>query len=129
MEFPDNIQALGNAAQTFVMLHGATLAEDVRDRVIAALGAPSPVDRIVKTGEALYAARADLNEAGKMLVGQLISFAAMNGWHGLAEDNRGGKIVMAMRRDLGEAAPAGGSWPEPEEDPEPLAEFALAETA
>ena len=53
MEFPDNIQALGNAAQTFVMLHGATLAEDVRDRVIAALGAPSPVDRIVKTGEAL----------------------------------------------------------------------------
>ena len=123
MEFPDNIEALGKAAQTYVMLHGSTLAEDVRDRVIAGLGAPSPVDRIVKTGEALYAVHANLDDEGKVLVAQLISFAAMNGWHGLAEDNRGGRIVMAMRRDLGEEAPGGASWPDPESDPSPLAEY------
>ena len=36
---------------------------------------------------------------------------------------------MAMRRDLGEAAPGGASWPDPEEDPEPLAEFAPTQLA
>lgn len=123
MEFPDNIEALGKAAQSFIMLKGSNLPEKVRDDVIAALGAPSPVDRIVKTGEALYAARADLDADGQTLCAQLISFAAMNGWHGLAEDNRGGRIVMAMRRDLGEDAPS-GSWPEPETDPAPLAAYA-----
>lgn len=128
MEFPDNIEALGKAAQTFIMVQGATLSEAVRDQVIAALGAPSPVDRIVKTGEALYAAKSDLDESGKTLVAQLISFATMNGWHGLAVDNRGGRIVMAIRRELGEDAPSGASWPDPESDPDPLPEFASRET-
>lgn len=124
MDFPDNIEALGKAAQTFVMLHGAMLSEDTRERVIAALGAPSPVDRIVKTGEALYAVSGDLNDEGKTLVAQLISFATMNGWHGLPQDNRGGRIVMAMRRDIGEDAPDTMPWPTADTDPVPLAEFA-----
>lgn len=124
MEFPDNIAALGEASQTFIMMHGASLPEDVRTKVIAALGAPSPVDRIVKTGEALYAAREDLNDEGKTLCSQLISFAAMQGWHGLADENRGGRIVQAMRRDLGEKAPGSTKWPSAEDDPAPAPEFA-----
>lgn len=129
MEFPDNIEALGKASQNFIMLHGASLPEAVRDQVIAALGASSPVDRIVKTAEALYAARDDLNDEGKTLVAQLVSFAAMQGWHGLSVDNRGGRIVQAMRRDLGEKAPGSTKWPAADTDPDPAPEFAKKEEA
>lgn len=124
MQFPDNAEALGKATQNFIMLHGASLSEVVRDRLISALGAPSPVDRIVKTGEVLYAARESLNDDGKALIAGLISFASRNGWHGLGQDNRGTRIVMAMRRDLGEEATSGTPWPSPDDDPSPLAEYA-----
>lgn len=124
MDFPQDIPALGQAAQTFMMLHGAALPETVREQALAALGNPSPVDRIVKLGEALYAARAELGPEGKTLAAQLISFAASQGWHGLAVDQRGVAIVQALQRDLGEKAPAGVKFPAPEDDPAPLPEFA-----
>lgn len=123
MEFPDNIEALGKASQTFLMMHGGSLPEHLRDHLLSALGAPSPVDRIVKAGEALYANAADLDNDGKTLCAQLISFASLNGWHGLADDNRGGRIVMAMRRELGEKAPS-GKWPVAADDPEALSQYA-----
>ena len=125
MEFPDNIEALGKASQTFLIMHGGSLPEHLRDQLLSALGAPSPVDRIVKAGEALYANAAGLNDEGKVLCAQLISFAALNGWHGLADENRGGRIVMAMRRELGEKAPS-GKWPVAADDPEALAQYAAA---
>lgn len=126
MNFPDNIQDLGTAAQTFMMTHGASLPEELRNTLLEAISAPSPVDRIVKTGEALYAARDTLNDDGKTLCAQLISFASLQGWHGLGDDNRGGRIVAAIRRDLGEKAPS-GKWPVAETDPEPDSRFAPAE--
>lgn len=118
MNFPDNIQDLGTASQTFMMMHGASLPEALRNTLLEAISAPSPVDRIVKTGEVLYAARDTLNDDGKALCAQLISFAALQGWHGLGDDNRGGRIVQALRRDLGEKAPS-GKWPAADTDPEP----------
>lgn len=122
MQFPDNVEVLGKNAQIFMMSHGMELPASLQDFLLAAMGAPSPVDRIVKFGEALYAAAADLDDEGKILCAQMIGFASRNGWHGLAEDNRGGRIVMAMRRQLGETSPS-GNWPDPEDDPAPLAEY------
>ncbi len=121
MDFPNEIGQLGLNLQNYLIAHGAALPEFTRNKVIEAAGSPSPVDRIVKVGEALYAAPG-LSDEGKTLVAQLISFAAMNGWHGLADDNRGGRIVMAMRRDLGDEAP-GGEWPDMADVPEPLSMY------
>lgn len=126
MDFLDNIQALGTAAQTFMMTHGSSLEATLQRHLLDALAAPSPVDRIVKAAEALYAARDTLNDDGKALCAQLMSHAALQGWHGLAEDNRGGRIVQAMCRDLGEPAPT-GEWPAPETDPAPDSRYVPAE--
>jgi hypothetical protein len=125
MNFPDDIQTLGAAVQSYLMKNGSGLSKKLGADLIAALGAPSPVDRIVQAGECLYAARDELSGEGKELCAQLISFATMNGWHGLSEENRGGRIVMAMRRDLGEKAPS-GSWPKGDTDPEADARFAVS---
>lgn len=81
----------------------------------------SPVDVICRMGEALYANRADLDNAGKALCAGLAAFASMNGWHGLG-DARGTGIVQAMRRDMGETSPT-GTWPDPKDDPAPDAAF------
>ena len=62
---------------------------------------PSPVDQIVRTGEYLYAQRAEISDAGKALAGGLIAFATGNGWHGLRDDGRGDAMVAA----LGEVPP------------------------
>lgn len=126
MEFPQDIPALGLAAQNFMMLHGAALPDAVRSRAVAAISSPSPVDRIVKLGEVLYAARAEINAEGQALAAQLIGFAASQGWHGLSVEGRGVGIVQALQRDLGEKPPAGVKFPEPAADPAPLPEFAPA---
>lgn len=127
MEFPDNIPAANALTQTFAVEHGAELPDALREKLIEALAQPSPVDSIVKTGELLYAHRGELAAPAHTLTAQLISFAAMNGWHGLGQDNRGSRIVQAMRRDLGEDHPGGGEWPDPETDPDVSPEFAPAE--
>jgi hypothetical protein len=62
---------------------------------------PSPVDQIVRTGEYLFAQRAEISDAGKALAGGLIAFATGNGWHGLRDDGRGDAMVAA----LGEVPP------------------------
>lgn len=125
MEFPDNLADLGVAVQNFMMMRGGNLPENLRSAMLTALGAPSPVERVVKTGELLYGSRDIINDEAKALCAQLISFAAMQGWNGLNDDNRGGRIVQAMRRELGEKAP-NGRWPKVPNDPERLPEITQA---
>lgn len=98
---------------------GALLDEDVAivDKVRDLSASPSPVDQIVRVGEYLYAKRDEIADAGKGVAGGLIAFATVNGWHGLLADNRGNRIVQALRRDLGEEPPAGIEWPDPVDDP------------
>jgi hypothetical protein len=125
MEFPSNhIEAL-TAIQNFVADHASDLPEDVRALIITATSQPSPVDTIVSVGELLYARRADLGNEARELAAGCISFAALNGWHGLALDGRGAKIVGALRRELGHDHPS-GEWPAAEDDPEPLAQYVAA---
>lgn len=98
-------------ADTFIRL------EDLAD-------SPSPVDQIARSAELLYARRDELDDEGRTLVGQLASFAATNGWHGMADGNRGGLIAQAMRRDMGLMVEPGQPKPQPAaDDPKPAAEF------
>ncbi|MCK0531443.1 hypothetical protein [Sphingobium agri] len=115
----DSIQAALAAVSHFLITEGAALPSDLRDALIESSGRPSPVDRIVEVGETLYANASLLSDDGKLLCAALVSFATLNGWHGLAEDNRGGRMAMAMRRETGEEPPAGLTWPDAESDPAP----------
>jgi hypothetical protein len=114
------MQALADISTALTALRGydtTGLPLSVRERIINASFSLSPVVSICETGEALYAATAYLDNPGRVLCAQLISFAAENGWHGLASP-RGMGITRAMLRDAGEEAPS-GKWPKPSEDPEP----------
>lgn len=113
------------ALRAFALSPPASLPEHTAATLAEVQAQLSPVDRIVKSGEALYAVLTDLTIAGKELCAGLISLASPQGWHGLAEDNRGLRMVKACRRELGEESPT-GSWPDPESDPEPKAEYLAA---
>lgn len=126
-----------NGIADFRADHFGDLPEELRARFRELSGSPSPVDQIVGVGEFLYANRDRLPDAGRDLVGALISFATINAWHGLLDDDRGNLIAQAMRRDLGEKAPAGSKFADAASDPaardgyriDPPADEAKAEPA
>lgn len=92
----------------------------LRDRYRALRGSPSPMQQIAQLGEFIYANRAAIDDEGRALGCGLIAHANLNGWNPqyLGTDNRGDRIVQALRRDLGEQNPVdGASWPEPSTDP------------
>jgi hypothetical protein len=122
MEFMNEIGQLNQSLQAFLIEKGSALPEFCRTKIVEAVGSPSPVERIVKSCEALYAVKDVLDADGQMICAQLAQFAALNGWHGMDQDNRGGRIAQAMQRDLGEKAPT-GDWPERETDPEASADY------
>lgn len=103
--------------QRFMMLHAAALPAHTVDHLLASANHPSPVDRLVNSVEALYAAKGDLNKEGRDITGQMAQFVALNGFHGMQE--RGQRINQAMNRMGGYTAPAGTSWPDAADDPEP----------
>ena len=125
----DTLAAAKSGLTMFLMTKGATLADPLREHLAAALASPSPVDMLVQSMEALYAARAELGAEGKTVIGSLAGFIMANGWHGINADDRGYRIVRAMRRDLGEAAPDGVTWPDPSTDPAADTRFAVANAA
>ena len=105
MDTFDNIAAARDAIAGYCA--GPLLDEGAA--IIAAVEAfnvlPSPVDQIVRTGEYLFAQRAEISDAGKTLAGGLIGFATGNGWHGLVDDGRGDAMVQTLASDLGEVPP------------------------
>ena len=117
----DSIQAALSSISTFLIMEGTTLSPELRDALVTSSGRPSPVDRIVEVSESLYTHADYLSNDGKLLCGGLMTFATLNGWHGLSDDNRGPRIAQAMQRDAGETPPLGMSWPEAETDPAPKA--------
>lgn len=81
----------------------------------------SPVDRIVKVGEAIFARRDEIKDKDALLLaGKLVEYAATNGWHGLAVDGRADRI----QRTLQKAAGVKGVTIAAADVPEPSAEFA-----
>lgn len=125
---PVSIQDSLSAISTYLITEGATLNTDLRDALVTSSGRPSPVDRIVEVGESLYTHAEYLSTDGKLLCAGLMTFATLNGWHGLPADNRGPRIAQAMQRDAGEAPPLGMDWPSAESDPAPKAPAVVPDT-
>lgn len=121
IEYASDLVDLSRRLQSYMMLHAAELPEATRNHLLDAAGSPSPVDRIVNSAEALFAIKGDLDAAGREITAQLAQFAAVNGWHGLAD--RGLKIALAMNRLGGFKAPTGVTWPTAEDDPAPIDRF------
>ena len=120
-----DITAARRALRTYLAHADGTLPADTFNRLEELIDSPSPVDAIVRSAELLYARRDELDDEGRTIVGQLASFAAVNAWHGMADENRGGLIAQAMTRDLGIKVAAGQPKPQPaEDDPAPKPEFA-----
>ncbi len=126
MDFLTDIPSLQTAIMTFAMQSSLKLQTAAQPLFAAAASRVSPVDRIVATAECLYANQDNITDAptkalAQTLCGQCAAFAAQYAWQGM--DVRGPGIVSAMRRDLGEAAPAGQTWPDPSADPAPVAQW------
>lgn len=121
IQFATDLVDLMTGLQRFMMTGAASLPEHTREALLEAAGHPSPVDRVVNSAEALYAAKGDLDKEGRDTAARLAQFAAVNGWHGMGA--RGLQIAQAMQRIGGYAAPEGTSWPAAEDDPEPLERF------
>lgn len=123
MDFLPDIPTLQTAIMTFAMGGAAKLASSAQPLFAQAASKVSPVDAIVSVAECLYASQDNIADAtakaaAQTLCAQCAAFAAQYAWHGM--DARGPLLVSAMRRDLGEAAPAGQAWPAPAADPLPL---------
>lgn len=105
----------------------ATMPEALFERLEGTVDSPSQVDAIVGTAELLYANHGDLDDEGRTITAQLASFSAVNMWHGLSIDNRGGKIAQAMAREMGAEVLPGQPAPQPaEEDPAPKDHLVIA---
>ncbi len=113
----ENLTAAKSGLVAYLMASGPTLNETLKRYLTDAVACPSPVDMLVQSMEALYAAHADLDATGKALVAQLSGFIVANGWHGINQDDRGNRIVRAMLRELGQTPPIGVTWPDGADDP------------
>jgi hypothetical protein len=123
-----DITGARRAIRGFLVHADGVLPADTFAKLEDLADSPSPVDQIARTAELLYARRDELDDEGRTLVGQLASFAATNGWHGMADANRGGLIAQAMRRDMGLVVEPGQPKPQPvAEDPTPAQEFVKPE--
>lgn len=100
------------------------LHPDTQGHLYRAFGYASPVQRIAEYGEALYAARDDLEAPDWILVAQAAHLCGLRGFslydYEDGPEGRGGRMFQAARRELGEP----GADQDPELDPEPRADLA-----
>jgi len=75
---------------------------------------PPDAERFVRGIEMLYARFSDLPPFGLKVLGDMADFASRQPWTRFNTDGKAARIVMAVRRELGEP----GEWPSPEEDPD-----------
>jgi hypothetical protein len=121
MIFFADIKSVLAAITSFSMGSAADLQPAAKPLWVS-VTAVGPRDQICNAAEMLYAnqdniADATARAAAQTLCGQCAAFAGAYGWM----QDRAGQITSAMRRNLGETALAGTSWPDPSTDPPPLA--------
>ena len=103
MENLTDIPAALRAIDTFMMDCAAKLSDATKAAVLDATSSVSPVDKIVKFGQALYGDLANIPAEAKAIAAQVIAFAAAQGWHGLHTDGAGITMIAELN---GTAAPA-----------------------
>ena len=123
MDFAPDIPTLQASIMTFAMTHAGDLPDYVAPKFAEAASKASPVDTIVSVAECLYANQGAMSAgagktAAQTLCAQCAAMAAQVGWHDMG--TRGPAIVSAMRRNLGETAPEGQTWPDMADDPAPI---------
>ena len=107
------------AINEFMVTHAGALEESIRTKFLDLANRPSWVDQVVKIAELLYAYADDVTDEARDLAGSLAAYASENFWQEMDVDGRGNRISLAMRRENGEDAPEGSSFPDPEDDPAP----------
>ncbi len=108
MQTFDSIGDARNAIMDFRADHWAEVPEHLRSRLRDLIGSPAPVDQVVSVGEFIWANRDQMTAPAWALAAGLIAFATTYSFHGLQDDDRGNRIVLNLRVDLGEikSAPA-----------------------
>lgn len=101
-----NIPEAHDAIRQLELSSYSTLPQEVKDVLdkTAQLGS-SPVDRIVKTAEAIYAKRDDVPAAARETGAALFIIGQLHGWHGLAQDDRANRAAKVLRGDKAVEAP------------------------
>lgn len=97
-------QKVARAIFDLVRDHGTALAEETYAGLTGYT--MSPVSHAVYSAEALYAAQFGLTGEAKtavqILCGRLAQFCVENSFNVIGQTERGPKIMMALRRDLGD---------------------------
>lgn len=89
--------------------------EACRPHFDAAFNHVSPTQRIAAYGEALWACRAEFANEDRVLMGQIGHLCASYSLFGYEAEQRGFRMLAAMRRELGEE----GAEQDPTLDPAP----------
>ena len=112
-----------DAARNWLIRNEDAIPEHVRDRLLGlTVSGTSPLPMMHTFIQAVYANRDAFPVEAIEIAAGLADLFDRSGYHGKLE---GKAIPMrdALRRDAGEEASAGSSWPDPEEDPEPLQQY------
>lgn len=100
-----------------------TLPEYLMENITNIAGEVSPAVVISNGAEVLYANMDTCGKEGLELGTRLTALATQFGWHGLAVEDRGTRMVRAMCREL-QIPPAIGSHQKKENDPAPKSVYA-----
>lgn len=137
MQFLSSHSACQAALLGFVAEHGSSLSEALRARLVDAAGHVNLGYALARAAECLYANRAMIDagparDAALAVTAQLAGFLSRPdqmlfgfGQPTPVGGTRGGGVVLAMLRELGEAAPMGIAWPDPAADPAPSADWTV----
>lgn len=118
MQTFDTLTDARNAIMDYRAEGYAALPDTMKPRFRELSASPGPVEQIVWLGEFLWANRDVTDSAADALAAGLMAFATTQSWHGLGQDDRGSRIVMNLRKDMGEVTRAPAA-------PDPLPGFAV----
>lgn len=119
----EGIAAAADAVRRFYFRNEDDLPEHVKARLATHVNTGgSPVDLIVNFTKAAYANR-DLPAPAMEIAAGTADVIAQQGFHG-GLDGKAAGMVAIFRRESGEKAPAGTSWPKPADDPAADSDFA-----
>lgn len=126
----EDFETVGEALSAMITLlttQGQDMPPYVRQHLVDAW-AKGSVDALVDGIGALYAARSELSASAVTLAIGMTRLASRHRFYGLGDDDKGLRMIEALRRDRGDEAITGFPWPDPVNDPAPDARFILAET-
>lgn len=121
MQFFDEIFQASLAVNRYFYVNQSQLPEHIVPRIETHLTG-SPVDLVVTFTRAIYANRSESSSVAKLLAAGCADLIHRKGYHDRLE-GRASLMSDVLRRDGGEKAAPGRSWPKPSGDPVPDYDF------